>query len=129
MLILPRQARDKHRESTQTQTVFLQHELDMLRPDATYISFLPIMNPRENPESCSPTFKDIVLRAQQNKINLLSMGHLPRISRAQKSDAISTFGKLAGHRACIEAAAAFGRIMSGEITSAGNNPQVKNGLF
>eukprot|EP01043_Picozoa_sp_COSAG02_P042687 COSAG02_NODE_3648_length_6426_cov_6.186054_5_plen_1066_part_01 len=102
-----------------------KHELDMLKPNSTYISFLPIMNPRENPESCSPTFKDIVLRAQQNKINLLSMGHLPRISRAQKCDAISTFGKLAGHRACIEAAAAFGQIMSGEITSAGNNPQAK----
>jgi NAD/NADP transhydrogenase alpha subunit len=83
------------------------------------------MNPRENPDNCSPMFKDIVLRAQHNEINLLSMGHLPRISRAQKSDAISTFGKLAGHRACVEAAAAFGQIMSGEITSAGNNPQAK----
>ena len=44
-----------------------------------------------------------MLRAHAHKVNLLSMGHLPRISRAQKADAMSTFGKLAGHRACIEA--------------------------
>ena len=102
-----------------------KHELDMLKPDATYISFLPIMPPSETPMKCGPQFKDIVLRAVDKKVNLLSMGHLPRISRAQKSDAISTFGKLAGHRACIEAAAAYGRIMPGEITSAGKNPQAK----
>ena len=102
-----------------------KHELDMLKPGATYISFLPIMPPGETPEKCGEQFKDTVLRAQDNKINLLSMGHLPRISRAQKSDAISTFGKLAGHRACIEAASAYGRIMAGEITSAGKNPQAK----
>jgi hypothetical protein len=46
------------------------------------------MPPGDNPENCSAAFRDIVLRAQANKINLLSMGHLPRISRAQKSDAI-----------------------------------------
>ena len=102
-----------------------KHELDMLKENSTYISFLPIMHPADNPEKCGDDFKNIVLRAQNKKINLLSMGHLPRISRAQKSDAISTFGKLAGHRACIEAAAAYGRIMPGEITSAGKNPQAK----
>ena len=102
-----------------------KHELEMMSEGATYISFLPIMPPGDNPSKCCPQFKDIVLRAQDCKINLLSMGHLPRISRAQKSDAISTFGKLAGHRACIEAAAAYGRIMPGEITSAGKNPQAK----
>ena len=126
-----------------------KHELDMLSENSTYISckytsnpplllmygpsfegllvmtVLPILPPGETPEKCSDQFKDIVLRARDNKINLLSMGHLPRISRAQKSDALSTFGKLAGHRACIEAAAAYGRIMPGEITSAGKNPQAK----
>ncbi len=102
-----------------------KHELDMLKENATYIGFLPIMNPHDTPEKCGDDFKDIVLRAVDKKINLLSMGHLPRISRAQKSDALSTFGKLAGHRACIEAASAYGRIMPGEITSAGKNPQAK----
>ena len=102
-----------------------KHELDMLKENATYIGFLPIMNPGDTPKKCGDDFKDIVLRAVDKKINLLSMGHLPRISRAQKSDALSTFGKLAGHRACIEAASAYGRIMPGEITSAGKNPQAK----
>merc|ERR1712159_735197 len=97
----------------------------MLKEGATYIGFLPIMHPLDTPEKCGADFKDIVLRAVDKKINLLSMGHLPRISRAQKSDALSTFGKLAGHRACIEAASAYGRIMPGEITSAGKNPQAK----
>jgi hypothetical protein len=102
-----------------------KHELDMMKPGSTYISFLPIMPPSETPAKCGPQFKDIVLRAVDQKVNLLSMGHLPRISRAQKSDAISTFGKLAGHRACLEAASAYGRILPGEITSAGKNPQAK----
>jgi NAD(P) transhydrogenase alpha subunit len=101
-----------------------KHELDMMSMGSTYIGFLPVMGRGDTPEKHSGGgYESIVLRALEKKINLLSMGHLPRISRAQKSDALSTFGKLAGHRACIEAAAAYGRLLPGEITSAGKNPQ------
>eukprot|EP01048_Picozoa_sp_COSAG05_P016986 COSAG05_NODE_2261_length_3322_cov_2.721688_1_plen_806_part_00 len=45
-----------------------KHELDMLKPGATYISFLPIMPPGETPDKCGQQFKDTVLRAQDNKL-------------------------------------------------------------
>merc|ERR1719446_1880079 len=84
-----------------------------MRPGSTFIGFVGM------------ALKDIVELAARCKINLLNMAMLPRISRAQKSDALSVFGKLAGNRAALEGAVAYGRIMPGEITSAGKNPQAK----
>merc|ERR1719446_616037 len=84
-----------------------------MRPGSTFIGFVGM------------ALKDIVELAARCKINLLNMAMLPRISRAQKSDALSVFGKLAGNRAALEAAAAYGRITPGEITSAGKNPQAR----
>merc|ERR1719217_538896 len=100
-----------------------------MKPGATLIGFIGALVWGRNSETPdqpkSVAMKEVVLRAAKCKINLLNMAFLPRISRAQKSDALSVFGKLAGNRSALEAAVAYGRIMPGEITSAGKNPQAR----
>jgi NAD(P) transhydrogenase subunit alpha len=60
---------------------------------------------------------------KKDKINILSMDSVPRISRAQKMDALSSMANVAGSRAVIEAAHCFGRFFGGQITAAGKiNP-------
>ena len=58
-------------------------------------------------------------------INLLSMDSVPRISRAQKLDALSSMANIAGYRAVVEAAQHFGRFFTGQITAAGKVPPAK----
>jgi len=53
------------------------------------------------------------------------MGSVPRISRAQKLDALSSMANIAGYRAVIEAAHAFGRFFTGQITAAGKVPPAR----
>jgi NAD(P) transhydrogenase subunit alpha len=53
------------------------------------------------------------------------MESIPRISRAQKMDALSSMANIAGYRAVIEAANAFGRMFTGQITAAGKMPPAK----
>ena len=53
------------------------------------------------------------------------MDMIPRISRAQKMDALSSMANLAGYRAVIEAAQHFGRFFTGQITAAGKVPPAK----
>ncbi len=53
------------------------------------------------------------------------MDSVPRISRAQKLDALSSMANIAGYRAVIEAAAQFGRFFTGQITAAGKVPPAK----
>ena len=53
------------------------------------------------------------------KATVLAMDSVPRISRAQKLDALSSMANIAGYRAVIEAAHAFGRFFTGQITAAG----------
>ena len=55
----------------------------------------------------------------------LAMDSVPRISRAQKMDALSSMANIAGYRAVIEAAQHFGRFFTGQITAAGNIPPAK----
>lgn len=52
-------------------------------------------------------------------INAIAMDAIPRISRAQKMDVLSTMANIAGYRAVIEAANYFGRFLNGQITAAG----------
>ena len=60
---------------------------------------------------------------RKRQINILSMDSVPRISRAQKMDALSSMANVAGSRAVIEAAHYFGRFFGGQITAAGKiNP-------
>lgn len=86
-------------------------EISLLRNGQTLISFL---HPARNPE--------LVKELNNNKITALAMDLVPRITRAQKLDALSSLSNLAGYRAVVEAANAFGRVFTGQITAAGKLP-------
>lgn len=58
-------------------------------------------------------------------INAMSVDAVPRISRAQKLDALSSMANIAGYRAVIEASNHFGRFFTGQITAAGKVPPAK----
>jgi NAD(P) transhydrogenase subunit alpha len=59
------------------------------------------------------------------KATVLAMDSVPRISRAQKADALSSMANIAGYRAIIEAAQNFGRFFTGQVTAAGKVPPAK----
>ena len=73
--------------------------------------------PAQNPQ--------LVKDLNKKKITSLSMDMIPRISRAQKMDALSSMANIAGYRAVIEAANNFGRFFTGQITAAGRVPPAK----
>jgi len=58
-------------------------------------------------------------------VTALAMDSVPRISRAQKMDALSSMANIAGYRAVVEAAQHFGRFFTGQITAAGKIPPAK----
>ena len=89
-------------------------EVALLREGATLVSFLW---PAQNPELLES------LAAKQATV--LAMDSVPRISRAQKLDALSSMANIAGYRAVIEAAHEFGRFFTGQITAAGKVPPAK----
>lgn len=64
-------------------------------------------------------------KLQSKKINVLAMDAVPRISRAQALDALSSMANISGYRAVIEAANAFGSFFTGQITAAGKVPPAK----
>ncbi|MGY2490899.1 Re/Si-specific NAD(P)(+) transhydrogenase subunit alpha [Cupriavidus sp. CP313] len=64
-------------------------------------------------------------RLTQRGATVLAMDCVPRISRAQKLDALSSMANMAGYRAVIEAAHAFGRPFAGQITAAGKIPPAR----
>jgi NAD(P) transhydrogenase subunit alpha len=87
-------------------------EINKISNNQTLISFF---TPALNPELLDLCKKD--------NINIMSMDSVPRISRAQKMDALSSMANVAGSRAVIEAAHCFGRFFGGQITAAGKiNP-------
>ena len=90
------------------------HEADLLQSSATLISFIW---PHKN--------KDLVERLGQRGVTVLAMDQIPRISRAQKMDALSSMANIAGYRAVIEAASFFGRFFTGQMTAAGKVPPAK----
>jgi NAD(P) transhydrogenase subunit alpha len=73
--------------------------------------------PAQNPE--------LMQALAEKKATVLAMDSVPRISRAQKLDALSSMANIAGYRAVIEAAHAFGRFFTGQITAAGKVPPAK----
>jgi H+-translocating NAD(P) transhydrogenase subunit alpha len=83
-------------------------EADAMRPGATLICYL---YPAQNSE--------LLEHLAGRKINALAMDCVPRISRAQKMDALSSMANIAGYRAVIEAANRFGSFFTGQITAAG----------
>ncbi len=63
--------------------------------------------------------------ARDNGANVIAMDMVPRISRAQKMDALSSMANIAGYRAVIEAGNSFGRFFTGQVTAAGKVPPAK----
>ncbi len=59
------------------------------------------------------------------EVTVLAMDSVPRISRSQKLDALSSMANIAGYRAVVEAAQHFGRFFTGQITAAGKVPPAK----
>ena len=90
------------------------HEADLLREGGTLISFL---YPGKN--------KDIVDRLAARKANAIAVDQIPRITRAQKMDALSSMANIAGYRAVVEAASFYGRFFTGQMTAAGRVPPAK----
>ena len=62
---------------------------------------------------------------KKKKVTVQAMDMIPRISRAQKMDALSSMANIAGYRAVIEAGNQFGRFFTGQITAAGKVPPAK----
>jgi NAD(P) transhydrogenase subunit alpha len=89
-------------------------EVAQLREHATLISYL---QPAQN--------VDLVDALATKKVNALAMDQVPRISRAQKMDALSSMANISGYRAVIEAAARFGSFFTGQFTAAGKVPPAK----
>ena len=90
------------------------HEADLLPERAVLISFIW---PGKN--------KELINRLAARKATVLAMDQIPRITRAQKVDALSSMANIAGYRAVIEAASFFGRFFTGQITAAGKVPPAK----
>jgi len=63
--------------------------------------------------------------ARKTGASIIAMDMVPRISRAQKMDALSSMANIAGYRAVIEASNNFGRFFTGQITAAGKVPPAK----
>ncbi|UYV36092.1 Re/Si-specific NAD(P)(+) transhydrogenase subunit alpha [Rhodobacteraceae bacterium D3-12] len=89
-------------------------ELKRLTKGKTLISFF---NPGGNEEGMEA--------AKAKGANVIAMEMVPRISRAQKMDALSSMANIAGYRAVIEAGNNYGRFFTGQITAAGKVPPAK----
>ncbi|WP_299863209.1 Re/Si-specific NAD(P)(+) transhydrogenase subunit alpha [uncultured Roseobacter sp.] len=89
-------------------------EMKRLRADQTLISFF------------SPVADEAKMKQAAKKgATVIAMEMIPRISRAQKMDALSSMANIAGYRAVIEAGNNFGRFFTGQITAAGKVPPAK----
>ena len=89
-------------------------EAALLRKDQTLISFF---YPAQN--------KDLLEACKDRGATVIAMDMVPRISRAQKMDALSSMANIAGYRAVIEAGNNFGRFFTGQVTAAGKVPPAK----
>ena len=89
-------------------------EAKRLTKDHTLISFF---YPAQN--------KDLLEACNKQGATVIAMDMVPRISRAQKMDALSSMANIAGYRAVIEAGNNFGRFFTGQVTAAGKVPPAK----
>ncbi|PMN64468.1 Re/Si-specific NAD(P)(+) transhydrogenase subunit alpha [Enterovibrio norvegicus] len=89
-------------------------EFESLKEGTTLVSFIwPAQN------------EALMEKLAAKNINVLAMDAVPRISRAQALDALSSMANIAGYRAVVEAAHEFGRFFTGQITAAGKVPPAK----
>ncbi|HPU14257.1 MAG TPA: Re/Si-specific NAD(P)(+) transhydrogenase subunit alpha [Aeromicrobium sp.] len=89
-------------------------EIALMLDGATLIS---LISPALNPE--------LVETLASRPITVLAMDAVPRISRAQSMDVLSSMANIAGYRAVVEAANEFGRFFTGQVTAAGKVPPAK----
>ncbi|EHF3341742.1 Re/Si-specific NAD(P)(+) transhydrogenase subunit alpha [Salmonella enterica subsp. enterica serovar Derby] len=91
-----------------------EEEIALLNPGTTLVSFIwPAQNP------------GLMEKLAERKVTVMAMDSVPRISRAQSLDALSSMANIAGYRAIVEAAHEFGRFFTGQITAAGKVPPAK----
>jgi len=89
-------------------------ELGKLKAGTTVISFFwPAQN------------EELMAKLADAKINVIAMDCVPRLSRSQKMDALSSMANIGGYRAIVEAANQFGRFFTGQVTAAGKVPPAK----
>jgi NAD(P) transhydrogenase subunit alpha len=89
-------------------------QLDGLRPGVTLVGILgPALDPT------------VVEQLATRPITALALDAVPRISRAQSLDVLSSMANIAGYRAVVEAAHVFGRFFTGQVTAAGKVPPAK----
>ena len=84
------------------------HEVDLMRPGSLLISFL-----------WPAKHEALISRLAARNVSALAVDQIPRITRAQKMDALSSMANIAGYRAVIEAASFYGRFFTGQMTAAG----------
>lgn len=89
-------------------------EVQLLKEGSNLLSFL---NPAQNTE--------LIQQLADRKVTAFAVDQIPRISRAQVFDALSSMANIAGYKAVIEAANNFGRFFTGQITAAGKVPPAK----
>ncbi len=90
------------------------NELELMQDGASLISFIA---PAQNEDQ-------LKIMAARN-MTVMSMESVPRISRSQSMDALSSMANIAGYRAIVESAHHFGRFFTGQITAAGKVPPAK----
>nr|WP_154926285.1 Re/Si-specific NAD(P)(+) transhydrogenase subunit alpha [Pantoea agglomerans] len=89
-------------------------EIALTRAGSTLVSFIwPAQHP------------DLLSKLAARQVTVMAMDLVPRISRAQSLDALSSMANIAGYRAIVEAAHEFGRFFTGQITAAGKVPPAK----
>ena len=92
----------------------MRDEIDLLSKGSYLISFIwPAQH------------EELLQNLADKDATVMAMDSIPRISRAQKLDALSSMANIAGYRAVIEAAHYFGRFLAGQITAAGKVPPAK----
>ena len=89
-------------------------EVELTRAGSTVVSFIW---PAQNPQ--------LLEKLAARNVTVMAMDAVPRISRAQSLDALSSMANIAGYRAIVEAAHEFGRFFTGQITAAGKVPPAK----
>ncbi len=87
-------------------------EIELMKENQVMLSYLwPAQN------------QDLLKKLADKKVNAVAMDAIPRISRAQKMDVLSSMANIAGYRSVVEGANYFGRFLNGQITAAGKvNP-------
>ncbi|KAM3176311.1 hypothetical protein ACTXT7_006764 [Hymenolepis weldensis] len=92
----------------------LDKEVDLLNPNSTLIS---LVYPAQN--------KDLVNKLASRKVTVLALDCIPRISRAQAFDVLSSMANIAGYKGVVEAASHYSNFFAGQITAAGRIPPAK----